>query len=63
MGYAIHSKRTEQILLVQMQRPDLVGQFPFDLPTQQVLQFQNGTELKQMLTGMIENQLAKFKLF
>ena len=46
-----------------MQRPDLVGQFHFDLPTQQVLQFQNGTELKQMLTGMIENQLAKFKLF
>ena len=63
MGYAIHSKRTEQILLVQMQRPDLVGQFPFDLPTQQFLQFENGTELKQMLTGMIENQLAKFKLF
>jgi hypothetical protein len=63
MGYAIHSKRSEQILLVQMQRPDLEGQFPFDLPTQQFLQFQDSTELNQILTGMIETQLAKFKLF
>jgi hypothetical protein len=63
MGYAIHSKRSEQILLVQMQRPDLEGHFPFDLPTQQFLQFQDSQELNQMLTGMIETQLAKFKLF
>jgi hypothetical protein len=63
MGYAIHSKRSEQILLLQMQRPDIEGQFPFDLPTQQFLQFPDQTELNQMLTGMIETQLAKFKLF
>jgi len=41
----------------------LAGKFPFDLPTQQFLQFETGAELKQMLTGMIETQLAKFKLF
>jgi len=63
MGYAIHTKKSEQILLVQMQRPDLDGQFTFDLPTQQFLQFQDSTELNQMLTGMIKTQLAKFRLF
>jgi hypothetical protein len=63
MGYAIHTKKSEQILLVQMQRPDLNGQFTFDLPTQQFLQFQDSTELNQMLTGMIKTQLAKFRLF
>jgi hypothetical protein len=63
MGYAIPTKKSEQILLVQMQRPDLDGQFAFDLPTQQFLQFQDSTELNQMLTGMIKTQLAKFRLF
>jgi hypothetical protein len=63
MGYALHSKRSEQILLLQMQRPELEGEFPFDLPTQQFLQFQDRDELNQMLTGMIETQLVKFKLF
>jgi hypothetical protein len=61
--YAIQSKRSEQILLAQMQRPNLEGQFPFDLPTQQILQFQDSTELNKILTTAIENQLARFKLF
>ncbi|MFM7365906.1 MAG: hypothetical protein ACKO11_15695 [Cuspidothrix sp.] len=63
IGYALHSKRSEQILLLQMQRPELEGEFPFDLPTQQFLQFQDRDELSQVLTGMIETQLVKFKLF
>lgn len=63
MGYALYSKRSEQILLLQMQRPELEGQFPFDLPSQQCLQFQDRDELNQMLTGLIETQLAKFRLF
>lgn len=62
MGYALHSKRSEQILLLQMQRPELEGEFPFDLPTQQFLQFQDKDELNQMLTGMIETQLMRFRL-
>jgi hypothetical protein len=62
MGYALHSKRSEQILLLQMQRPELEGEFPFDLPTQQFLQFQDRDELNQMLTGMIETQLVRFRL-
>lgn len=63
IGYAIQSKRSEQILLAQMQRPDLEGEFSFDLPKQQILQFKDSAELNQILTGAIAAQLARFKLF
>jgi hypothetical protein len=63
IGYAIQSKRSEQILLAQMQRQDMEGQFPFDLPTQQILQFQDIKQLNKILTKSIEAQLARFKLF
>jgi hypothetical protein len=63
IGYAIQSKRSEQILLAHMQRPEFEGQFSFDLPTQQILQFQNSDELNKILTTAIETQLARFKLF
>lgn len=63
IGYAIQSKRTEQILIVQMQRPELPGQFPFDLPQTQILQFKNSKELNQILPEVIETQLVRFKLF
>lgn len=63
IGYAIQSKRSEQILLAQMQRPDLSGQFPFDLPNHQCLQFKNGAELTKILPQVIETQLHRFNLF
>lgn len=63
IGYAIQSKRSEQILLAHQQRPDFTGQFPFDLPTQQILQFRDSKELNKILTKAIETQLARFKLF
>ncbi len=63
IGYAFQSKRSEQILLAQMQRHDLEGEISFDLPKQQILQFQDSTELNQILTGAITAQLARFKLF
>jgi hypothetical protein len=63
IGYAMENKRSEQIVLGQMQRPELEGQFPFDLPTQQILQFRDGAELNKILTVTMENQLARFKLF
>ncbi|BAY30082.1 hypothetical protein NIES2107_19260 [Nostoc carneum NIES-2107] len=63
LGYAMQSKRSEQILLAQMQRPDLEGEFPFDLPKQQILQFQDAKELNKVLTVAITAQLARFKLF
>lgn len=63
IGYAIQSKRSEQILIAQMQRPDLPGQFPFDLQKGQILQFQNSKEISKILPKAIENQLMRFKLF
>jgi len=53
IGYAIQSKRSEQILLAQMQRPDL-GATSFDLPNYQCLQFKNGAELDKILPRVLE---------
>jgi hypothetical protein len=63
IGYAIQSKRSEQILLAQMQRPDFSGKFPFDFPPTQILQFTSNTELKKILPKALETQLMRFKLF
>lgn len=63
IGYAFFSKRSEQILLAQMQRQDQIGEISFDLPKHQILQFQDSKELNQILTGAITAQLARFKLF
>ncbi len=63
IGYAIQSKRTEQILLTYQQRPEFTGQFPFDLPPSQILQFKDSKELNHILTDAIETQLGRFKLF
>lgn len=63
IGYAFHCKRSEQILLAQMQRKDLSGQFPFDVPPTQFLQFYDSTELSKILLPVLETQLMRFKLF
>lgn len=63
IGFAIQSKRSEQILLAQMQRSDLEGQLPFDLPKIQTLQYNDGKELDKMLPQVIETALARFNLF
>jgi hypothetical protein len=62
LGYALQSKRSEQILLAKMERSDLQGQFPFDLPNYQQLQFKNATELGKILPQAIETQLARYNL-
>lgn len=63
VGYALQSKRAEQILLAQMERPDLPGHFPFDLPSQNRLMFRDQAQLHKMLPKAIEAQLQRFKLF
>ena len=62
MGYALQSKRSEQLLLTQMERPDLPGQFPFDLPSQNRLVFKDKTQLHKLLPKTIETQLQRFNL-
>jgi len=62
LGYALSAKRQEQILLVQMERPNLSGQFPFDLPNYQQLSFREQNDLQPSLSGLIETILQKFNL-
>ncbi|MBD2127902.1 hypothetical protein NDI39_21745 [Microcoleus sp. ZQ-A2] len=62
MGYALTAKRTEQILLVQMERRDLPGQFPFDLPSYQQLLFQQAKDLQQTLPSVLETLLQRYNL-
>jgi hypothetical protein len=63
MGYALQSKRSEQILLTQMERPTMPGQFPFDLPSQNRLVFKDKSQLRKLLPKAIETQLQRFNLF
>ncbi|MEB3336457.1 MAG: hypothetical protein VKJ46_03275 [Leptolyngbyaceae bacterium] len=62
VGYALQCKRSEQILLAQMERPELPGQFPFDLPSQNRLVFKTQTDLHKTLPALIETQLKRFSL-
>ena len=63
IGYALTAKRTEQILLAKMERADLPGQFPFDLPNYQQLLFQKPDELNRTLLSVMETLLQRFNLF
>ncbi|MFM2428802.1 MAG: hypothetical protein RLZZ511_15 [Cyanobacteriota bacterium] len=62
VGYAIQAKRSEQILIAQMERPEMAGHFPFELPTQNRLVFKNKTQLSKVLGKAIETQLQRFNL-
>jgi hypothetical protein len=62
VGYALQCKRTEQILLAQMERSNIAGQFPFDLPSSNRLPFRNKTDLHKSLPQAIETQLQRFNL-
>jgi hypothetical protein len=63
LGYAVQSKRREQILLAQMKRPEMKGQFPFDLPNYQRISFEDVPELEEILPSAIEAQLGRYNLF
>jgi hypothetical protein len=63
IGYAFQSKRSEQILLAQMERSDMPGQFPFHLPNHQQLLFNTASELRQTLPLVLETLLHRFNLF
>ncbi len=62
IGYALETKDPGQILLVQMERPDLKGKLPFDLPVPQQLKFKTSSELTQ-LEPLMETLLQRFNLF
>ena len=63
VGYALQCKRPEQILLVQRDRPDLPGQFPFDIPGRQRLVYSSASDLQAQLPPLIEVHLQRFNLW
>jgi len=62
VGYALQCKRPEQMLLAQMDRAEINGQFPFDLPSQNRLLFRNRADLHKVLPQAVEAQLQRFNL-
>ncbi|MGD1864460.1 MAG: hypothetical protein ACFB0D_07890 [Phormidesmis sp.] len=62
MGYALQSKRSEQIILAQMERKDMPGQFPFDTPTRNRLIFEKKSELTKELPQLVQERLQRFNL-
>ncbi len=62
MGYALQSKRPEQIILAQMERSDMPGQFPFDTPTRNRLSFEKKSELTKVLPQLLQERLQRFSL-
>jgi len=63
VGYALQGKRPEQILLAQMERFDIPGHFPFDLPSQNRLVFKDKTQLHKTLPSLVQTHLQRFNLF
>jgi hypothetical protein len=62
VGYALQCKRAEQVILTQMERSDLPGQFPFDLPSPNRLVFKDKAQLHKSLPSLVQNQLQRFNL-
>lgn len=62
MGYALQCKRPEQIIVAQMERRDLPGQFPFDTPTRNRLSFAKKAELHKALPQLLQDRLQRFNL-
>jgi len=63
MGFALQSKPSEHILLLQMERNDLHGDYPFDLPSHQQLICETSLELEKSLPSVLEALLQKYNLF
>ncbi len=62
LGFALQSKRSDQILLLKLDRPDFQGNYPFDLPSPQQLSC-TSTELENSLPTVLESLLQKYNLF
>lgn len=62
LGYALQCKRLEQIILAQCDRPDLVGQFPFEVPSERRVLFRDRADLDAQLSPLVEAQLHRLSL-
>ena len=63
LGYGIQNKDNGQILLVNMERPDLVGKLPFDMVGYKQLSFTDGDRLSKTLPKLVDTLLQRYSLF
>jgi hypothetical protein len=63
MGYALQAKQADQILLAQMERADVAGQYPFDVPAENRLTFKTKSELNKLLPKALDKHLSRFNLW
>ena len=63
MGYALLCKRSEQIVLAQMERSEMGGHFPFDVPTDSRVLFKDKVSLHKVFPKAVELALQRFNLF
>jgi hypothetical protein len=63
LGYGIQTKDNGQILLLRMERSDLPGEMPFDMPGYKQLSFTNANQLAKSLPKLLETLLQRYKLF
>lgn len=61
LGYAIHAKRSAQILLLNMERN--CGPAPYDLPGYQHLPFADQATLQETLPELLKAQLKRLSVF
>ncbi len=63
IGYAIRSKDNGQILLLRMERKELMGKLPFDVAGYKQLNYSSTSELQKTLPKLTQALLQKFNLF
>lgn len=63
LGYGIQHKDNGQILLLDMERPDLKGDLPFEMASFKQLSFNSATQLAKSLPKLVETLLQRYSLF
>lgn len=63
LGYAIQGKDHGQILLLNMERPDLKGKLPFDMVGYKQLSFNKADQIAKSLPQLINTLLQRYNLF
>jgi hypothetical protein len=63
LGYGVQTKDNGQILLLKMERSDLSGEMPFDMPGYKQHSFTTANQLSKSLPKLLETLLQRYSLF
>lgn len=63
LGYGIQNKDNGQILLINMERPELEGEVPFDMAGFKHLSFTDAVGLNKTLPKLVDTLLQRYSLF